>query len=185
MNAFVDISKVVLETDRIILRPWAEKDLEDFYGYAKVDGVGQMAGWNPHKSIEESQHILKIFIDNKNTFALQSKENSQVIGSLGLEMLSMDLGGSYAKLKGREIGYVLSKEYWGKGIMPEAVKCAVDYCFNQENYDFLQCSHSISNRQSQRVIEKCGFHYVKEHMRKTINGDIQTSRYYVLINNNG
>lgn len=54
MNANIDISNTFLETDRVLLRPWKQSDLQDFYEYAKVDGVGQMAGWTPHASIEES-----------------------------------------------------------------------------------------------------------------------------------
>ena len=50
MNAAVDISNVILETERLILRPWKLEDLEDFYEYASVDGVGEMAGW-PHHEI--------------------------------------------------------------------------------------------------------------------------------------
>ena len=50
MNATIDISNTVLKTERLILRPWRQEDLDDFYEYAKVDGVGQMAGWLPHES---------------------------------------------------------------------------------------------------------------------------------------
>ena len=49
INAEVDLTNIVLETERLIIRAWKETDLEDFYEYAKVDGVGQMAGWNPHQ----------------------------------------------------------------------------------------------------------------------------------------
>lgn len=63
MDAVVDISRTTLETERLILRPWRQRDLEDFYEYASVDGVGQMAGWIPHRSKEESQEILKLFIE--------------------------------------------------------------------------------------------------------------------------
>lgn len=59
------------------------------YEYAKVDGVGQMAGWNPHTSIRESEMVLASFIEEKKTFALELKENHKVIGSLGLEELSI------------------------------------------------------------------------------------------------
>ena len=45
MNKKIDISAVTLKTDRLTLRPWVESDLADFYAYARVDGVGQMAGW--------------------------------------------------------------------------------------------------------------------------------------------
>ena len=85
MNAPVDVTDIRIETDRLILRAWRETDLEDFYEYARVDGVGQMAGWMPHQSIEESERILSHFIAEKKTFALEEKATGKVIGSLGLE----------------------------------------------------------------------------------------------------
>ena len=59
MNKPIDITNVVIKTDRLTLRPWKEEDLNDFYEYASVDGVGQMAGWLPHKNREES---LRYFV---------------------------------------------------------------------------------------------------------------------------
>lgn len=182
MNANVDLTGVVLETDRLIIREWSEMDLEDFFEYAKVDGVGQMAGWKPHTSIQESKTILELFIKEKKTFALELKENHKVIGSLGLETLSLSLSDEYENLVGREIGYVLSKDYWGKGLMPEAVNRVIKFCFEKENYDYLMCSHSIINSQSKRVIEKSGFRFVKENIQITRNGNKQISLYYVLDN---
>lgn len=182
INAEVDLTNIVLETERLIIRAWKETDLEDFYEYAKVDGVGQMAGWNPHQSIQESKTILEMFIKGKNEFALELKENHKVIGSLGLEKMSLSLGGEYDNLAGREIGYVLSKAYWGRGLMPEAVKAVIAYCFQNEKYDYLICSHSVTNNQSKRVIEKCGFRFVKESSRVMANGEEHLSLYYVLDN---
>ena len=83
MNKHIDISNIVLSTNRLTLRPWRESDLNDFYEYASVDGVGQMAGWNPHRSIEESKTILSHFISGKHVFALEYQ--GKVIGSLGIE----------------------------------------------------------------------------------------------------
>ena len=65
MIAPVDVTNIRIETNRLILRPWRQEDLEDFYAYARVDGVGQMAGWQPHESIEKSQTILDGFIREK------------------------------------------------------------------------------------------------------------------------
>lgn len=182
MNAKVDLTGVVIETDRLIIREWKETDLEDFYEYAKVDGVGQMAGWNPHTSIQESKTILEMFIKGKKTFALELKDNHKVIGSLGLEELSLSLGKEYENFIGREIGYVLSKDYWGKGLMLEAVNSVINFCFEKEGYDYLMCSHSVMNNQSKRVIEKSGFRFIKENPRITMNGDEHISLYYVLNN---
>jgi ribosomal-protein-alanine N-acetyltransferase len=44
---------------------------------------------------------------------------------------------------GREIGYVLNKDYWGKGLMPEAVEAVIDYCFREINFDWLTCGHFV------------------------------------------
>ena len=71
MNTPIDISNVTLKTNRLILRPWRQSDLDDFYEYAHVDGVGQMAGWLPHKDKTESQTILDMFISERKTFAIE------------------------------------------------------------------------------------------------------------------
>lgn len=70
MNTPIDISAVTLGTSRLTLRPFCQGDLDDFFDYASVDGVGQMAGWNPHKDKAETQKILDLFIKHKKTFAL-------------------------------------------------------------------------------------------------------------------
>ena len=85
MLAPVDITGVRLETDRLILRPWTMDDLADFYEYASIEGLGQMAGWLPHKTIDESKTILDMFIRHKKVFAIELKETGKVIGSLGIE----------------------------------------------------------------------------------------------------
>ena len=45
MDVKIDITGIVLQTPRLILREWRESDLNDLYEYASVDGVGEMAGW--------------------------------------------------------------------------------------------------------------------------------------------
>ena len=85
MNAKIDTSHVQLETKRLLLRPWQMTDLKDFNEYASQPGVGEMAGWSTHQSMEESKHILQMFIQEKKTFAIELKSNHKVIGSIGIE----------------------------------------------------------------------------------------------------
>ena len=181
MNAPVDVTNICIETDRLILRPWKKSDLEDFYEYAKVDGVGQRCGWLPHKDVDESERILEMFIGEKKTFALELKENSKVIGSIGLETRDTDLG-IPDELMGREIGYVLNKDYWGRGLMPEAVKAVIDYCFKELDFDWLTCGHFVWNVQSRRVVEKCGFVYMKDVVHQTRFGTEEPTKLYILNN---
>lgn len=181
MIAPVDVTNIRIETDRLILRAWKETDLEDFYEYAKVDGVGQMAGWLPHESIEKSRMILGSFIEGKKTFALELKANRKVIGSLGLEERedSLDIP---EELSGREIGYVLSRDYWGRGLMPEAVRAVIDFCFKELDFDWFTCGHFIRNNQSRRVVEKCGFRYIKDMIHHTRFGTEEPTKLYILNN---
>lgn len=69
MNIEVDITGVVLKTERLVLREWKESDLQDFFEYCSVEGVGEMAGWAPHENIEKSKQILDLFIKEKKNFA--------------------------------------------------------------------------------------------------------------------
>ena len=181
MNAPVDVTNICIETPRLILRPWQEEDLADLYEYAKVDGVGQMAGWIPHESVDQSMEILRMFIDHKKTFALELKETGKVIGSLGIEK-APDAPEIPEQFLGREIGYVLSKDYWGRGLMPEAVKAVIEYCFQTLHYDYLTCAHYVRNCQSRRVIEKSGFHFLKEVKHETRYGTVEDTLLYVLYN---
>ena len=50
---------MVLETERLILRRWEDSDAENLYKYASDPDIGPIAGWPPHKNIEESRDIIK------------------------------------------------------------------------------------------------------------------------------
>ena len=178
MNADIDISNVTLKTERLVLRPWSSDDLADFNEYASVDGVGQMAGWLPHKDIEESREILNMFIAGKNEFAIEY--NGKAIGSLGIEKYNEKVLPEYDEKFGREIGYVLSKDYWGMGLMPEAVNRVIKYLFEDVKLDFIICRHYTDNDQSKRVQEKCGFKQLKLIKSETRYGIVKDSWVSIL-----
>lgn len=178
MNKQIDITGTTIASERLILRPWRETDLQDFYEYARVDGVGQRAGWLPHKDIEESERILSRFIEGKHVFALEY--NGKAIGSLGIESYREDIYPEFDHLKGREIGYVLSKDYWGQGLMPEAVRAVIHWLFEEQNLDFVMVGHFDFNDQSRRVIEKCCFHYLKTRPYETRYGTTENCLEYIL-----
>ena len=51
MNATFKIGELVIETERLVLRPFKQSDLRDFNEYASVLGVGEMAGWKHHETL--------------------------------------------------------------------------------------------------------------------------------------
>lgn len=185
MNAIFKINKIQLETERLILRAFQQSDLSDFYEYASVYGVGEKAGWKHHENIEESQSILNNFIQQDKTFAIVLKKNHKVIGSLGVEAYGMeDKLTEFFNYKGREIGYVLSKNYWGNGIMTEAVKAVITYLFNEEDLDFLLCGYYNFNLPSKRVQEKCGFKPYRALISETKLGTKEPTTLNLLTNPN-
>jgi len=163
MDVPIDISAIVVETERLIIRPWQEADLRDINAYASVPGVGEMAGWPYHKSLDESRKILQMFMNGKNEFALFHRLDKKVIGSFAIKPSSWaNEDERYMHLKMKDIGYVVAKEYWGQGLAPEAAKAIINYCFTQLELDAITCGHFKTNPQSRRVIEKCGFKLVGE-----------------------
>ena len=178
MNAEFKINGIQIETDRLLLRSFKPSDLDDFYEYDSVEGVGEMAGWKHHENKEISQVILDNFIAEDKTFAICLKSNHKVIGSLGIEKYGLEEKLSeFFDYKGREIGYVLSKDYWGYGIMPEAVRAVVKYLFDELNLDFLTCGYYLFNNQSKKVQEKCGF---KPYRKLELETKLGTKEQFIL-----
>ncbi|MDD4290802.1 MAG: GNAT family protein [Clostridia bacterium] len=142
------------ETQRLVLRRFKTEDLKDFYEYARVPDIGLNAGFHPHESIEESKVILDIFIESEGELALELKENGKCIGSVGFRPDKLRrFDGAY------NIGYSLSKDYWGWGLMTEAVTAVLKYLFEDLEAFSVSVGHFDGNERSKRVIEKCGFVY--------------------------
>lgn len=170
-----------LSSERLILREWRDSDSSDLYEYAKSDLVGPNAGWKPHKSEDESKYIIKMFINNGDTYAIVLKSEDKVIGGIGLHNRKPD--DKLCDLEQREIGYVLNPDYWGNGYVPEAVNCLIDYGFNKLDLDLIWCGHFDFNNNSKRVNEKCGFKYKftkDERMKLLDNKDVKTLYYNIL-----
>ena len=144
-----------IETERLILRDWNVDDVDDLYEYAKNPNVGPHGGWKPHESKTESFEIMNtLFLNKYECWAIVYKENGKVIGSIGYEE---DV--RRPEINCKELGYAMSEDYWGKGIMTEAAKAVLNYGFNKMNLDMVSIYRNPQNHRSGRVIDKCGFTY--------------------------
>ena len=73
----------MLETERLLLRPWQDCDADTLFKYASDPDVGPRAGWPPHKSEEESLEIIRTIFNNDRTWAIELKETGEAIGCIG------------------------------------------------------------------------------------------------------
>ena len=118
-----------IQTERLLLRQWRESDYKDLYEYAQCEEVGPFAGWKPHKSEEESKEVISYFLKKMDSYAIVLKAENKVIGSIGFHQRCPDPNLTY--LTQREVGFALNPNYWGRGIVPEAVHSLIKYGFEQ------------------------------------------------------
>ena len=148
---------MILETDRLILRPWRETDAESLYTYAKNPCIGPAAGWPPHTGVENSLQIIREVLSADETYAVTLKGEGLAIGGIGLligEKSNLSIGGQEA-----EIGYWIGVPYWGQGLIPEAVRALMYYAFHTLGLSALWCGYFDGNEKSKRAQEKCGFQF--------------------------
>ena len=147
----------VLITARLILRRWEDSDAEDLYKYASDPDVGPIAGWPPHRNIEESRDVIKNVLSGKEAYAICLKEDGKAIGAIELKL------NGHTDMTDRddecEMGYWLGKPFWGQGIMPEAVKEMLRHAFEDCGMQKVWIGYYEGNQKSKRVQEKCGFKY--------------------------
>jgi len=142
-----------IESDKCILRKWKPSDLEslvknannykvacnlrDAFPYPYTIGDGKE--WINFAQNEEWGYNFAITVD------------SEAIGGIGL-IIGKDI-----ERKSSEVGYWLGEDYWGKGIVSSALKCIVEFAFNElkvERIFAVPLEHNIASR---RVLEKNGF----------------------------
>jgi ribosomal-protein-alanine N-acetyltransferase len=168
-----------LETERLILRKLCLEDAKDVFEYASDPEVAKYVSWEPHKSIEDSINLIKFtheYYERKEgiIWGIVYKENNKVIGTCDISPVTKHFRA--------EIAYALSRDYWGKGLMTEAVKEVIRFGFERMNLNRIQAMCIPENIGSYRVMEKVGMKYegvIREYMY--IKGKFQDLKLYSIL----
>jgi len=145
-----------LSTPRLILRPWTITDADALYEMASDPAIGDMAGWKPHESVEESRSIINTVFAKPLVFAVVARTMNRPIGCVGLDRDPKILRKSP---KDAEIGYWIGRMYWNQGYATEAMQEVIRMAFEDEGVIKIWCQSLDGNVQSARVQEKCGFRF--------------------------
>ncbi len=148
---------MVLQTERLILRPWTEDDAEECYRYAKDPAIGPAAGWPVHTDVENTRQVIRDILSAPETYAVVLKETGLPVGSTGLHFHTDLVTGEGEA----ELGYWLGVPYWGRGLIPEASREMLRHAFEDLGLDRIWCGHYTGNGKSRRVQEKLGFRFVR------------------------
>ena len=148
----------VLQTERLILRPWREDDAEEaFANWMNDSDVTRYLTWTPHEDVAFTRTLFRSWEEkSKNPdyyhWAIVLREGNILIGDINLMKVE-----EYSERA--EIGYCMGKPWWGRGIMTEAFSEVLRFCFEEVGFYRLSGSHAAANIGSSRVMEKCGLSY--------------------------
>jgi RimJ/RimL family protein N-acetyltransferase len=151
-----------LETGRLILRRFTVGDAEDMYrNWASDPEVTRYLTWPCHISSKATAELLAAWVEkyaegDYYNWAIEFKETGTVIGSISVVKLDEIINAA-------EIGYCLSRAYWGRGIMPEALRAVMDYLFDEAEVNRIAAYHDVNNPKSGRVMQKAGMQYEGTH----------------------
>ncbi|MBP7402456.1 MAG: GNAT family N-acetyltransferase [Clostridia bacterium] len=172
----------IIRTERLLLRPFRLDDAPDVFSYASDDEVSRYMTWDTHRSIEDSLAYIRYSLDayaggHHYDYAFELAETGRVIGG----------GGAFKDLEDSarfaEIGYVLHRDYWGRGLVPEAMSAFLRFLFEEKGIHRVEAYHFEENRKSGRVMEKIGMRYEGTHRDKYfVKGAYRTICTYAAIN---
>lgn len=165
---------MILETSRLLLRPWEESDAQDLFEYAKDPRVGPIAGWPAHKTVQDSLDTIRTVFSVPYVFGVVPKEVGKPVGAISLQ-LGSNSNFPLPDTEG-EIGYWIGVPYWGQGYIPEAVKELLRWGFADLHLDKIWCGYFEGNQKSRRVQEKCGFtyHHTNQDILWSLTGETKT-----------
>lgn len=153
----------LLETHRLVLRRFCEEDAEDmFSNWASDPEVTRFLTWPAHQSPGVTRRVLDEWISRYEdggyfNWAVEWKESGSVVGNISVVRQEEAIGEA-------EIGYCLGRAFWGKGIMPEALRAVCGYLFDTAGVNRICAGHDVNNPNSGRVMEKAGLK--KEGIRR-------------------
>ena len=148
-----------IETKRLLLRPFVESDYQAMYDNwaSRPDNLLHVT-WDAYESLEVVKQIIIRWGENYQNldfykWAICLKENPyHVIGDISVVDLDETVNAC-------EVGYILSQDYWGKGLMTEALKAVLIYLLQDADFNRVTAKFVTANPASGRVMAKAGMRY--------------------------
>jgi len=172
---------VTIETKRLVLRKFIDKDIPAVYAnWTSDDRVTEFLTWPTHRSVEITEKVIKNWIDSYQNddfyqWAIVLKEINEPIGSISV--VEKD-----EKLNIVQIGYCIGTKWWNQGIATEAFSSIIRFLFDEVKVNRIEARHDTNNPRSGRVMVKCGLKYEGTLRQAGFNnkGIVDVSVYSIL-----
>jgi RimJ/RimL family protein N-acetyltransferase len=151
-----------LENNAVILKDLSMADVKDVYEYTQNKEVALNAGWEPHKSLDETKQVLDTLIKSNEVWGIYHKTDDKLIGTIGVHFGKYPL----TSTKVYSLGFVLNPKYWGQGIMRKSCDLVIAQTFNEKDIHEMYANHFAFNTRSHRFMKKYGMEFVGRWMSK-------------------
>lgn len=155
-----NLGSIELETKRLFLRRFVIEDAKAmFENWASDSENVRYVTWDPHPNPQVTQASIERWLlhyqeENTYKWAICKKEDpKQVIGDISV--VSQDPQKEIC-----EVGYILGKNFWGQGIMTEALRAVLHFLLLEVGFKEVQAKYVSLNPASGRVMGKAGMHYL-------------------------
>ncbi|MCL2400531.1 MAG: GNAT family N-acetyltransferase [Defluviitaleaceae bacterium] len=166
-----------LVTQSLILRKFKKEDAPDILEWGSDEETLKFLTWDGVKTVEEAKAaIVEHYWSRSGIFAIELKSNQKCIGCIDLRLKPDHEKAGF--------GYVLNRQYWGKGYMTEALSAVLKLCFENLELNRVESCHYVGNEASGKVMSKCGMKLegISKHGEK-IKGIFHDVVYYGILNN--
>ena len=171
---------IEIKTNRLLLRKFKNEDSEQaFNNWQSDEEVTKYLTWSAYKTLEDAKKYRETEVipnyGNNNFCSWAIVYNGEVVGAIDARIDE--------DKRSANMGFVLGKKWWGKGIMPEALQAVIDYLFSH-GITRIGATHKIENPNSGRVMEKCGMicEGTSRESAKDGHGNIHDSKVYSITN---
>ena len=141
----------VLVTSRIVLRELTLDDVSAVFHHFADPDVTRFMDIEPCKDVAEAAEIIQFHLDDAGCrWGLFSKKDHSLMGTCGFHCWDKENGQA-------EIGFDLSKSYWGQGLMKEALEAVIAYGFQAMNLKLIEATVETDNVRCQKLLDKLAF----------------------------
>jgi [ribosomal protein S5]-alanine N-acetyltransferase len=164
-----------VEGERIILRPISLDDADDMFEYTSDEETTRFI-YEQHKDLNKTKKVIANYFvkESIGKYAIVLKESNKMIGAIEFRVHEANKSG--------ELGYTLSRHFWGKGYMTEAGKLILELAFNVLGLERVFASHDVRNDASGKVLSRLGMKYEgilrRNHM---VKGILTDSAHYSIL----
>lgn len=155
-----------IETERLILRPMLDTDVDGMYELDSNPDVHKYLGNKPITKKSEAVKAVEYLLDQYKErgigrWAVIHKDTKEFMGWSGIKLLNEadQMNGIYNVY---ELGYRFIPKFWGKGYATESAQAWVDYMFKETDIKSLYAAADIPNKGSVNVLQKVGFEITGE-----------------------